>query len=225
MRLGRPYQALEDARHGSDPTTPSEKGLFREARALYELEDFAQALERFEMLAELYPTNTAAKSEIDRVEARLREQQTGIYSFRRMYKQAQQTPPLIDCATYSAPVEIRSSPGRGNGLFTKVAVSAGQLLVCEKPFAYSYVDEDEPVNVSVLLDWAADKGYLGGQAMLVSTLVQKLIYGSQEMRDSFFQLDSGDFPFSSAATEADGAPVVDSYVRVTWGHHFNRNFR
>ena len=136
LNLDRPKQALLDAEQATNPAMPSEKSLFRKARALYELGDYQQSLETLETLTQSFPGNKAATSEKDRINERLKEQQTGEYNFKQMCKQAESTLPFIDCATFSAPVEIRESPGRGKGLFTTRAVSAGELLLCEKAFAY-----------------------------------------------------------------------------------------
>ncbi|KAF5549502.1 TPR domain-containing protein [Fusarium mexicanum] len=142
MNMDRTKQALLDAEKATNPAMPSEKSLFRKARALYELGDYQQSLEMLEKLTQSYPENKAASPEKDRLNERLNEQRTGKYKFKQMYKQAEKTPPLIDCATFSAPVEIRESPGRGKGLFTTKAVSAGELLLCEKAFSYSFAGDE-----------------------------------------------------------------------------------
>ena len=209
MMLGRPAEALSDARRGNNnPSAPSEKGLFREARALYKLGYFDQSLERLERLTASYPENTAARPEIHRVKARLREQQIGAYSFRQMYRQAQEKPPLIDGATFSVPVEVRASPGRGNGLFTTIPISAGQLLLCEKAFGYSHASEGRPETMALLINVATKKGVVGGHARLLTLLMQKM-YHDPSARTSYHELHHGDHvvPYAS---EVDGHPVIDS---------------
>ncbi|TKW49606.1 hypothetical protein CTA1_5708 [Colletotrichum tanaceti] len=86
-------------------------------------------------------------------------------------------PPLIDCATFSAPVEVRASPGRGSGLFTAIPVSAGQLLICEKAFEYAFVGEGHPETMSLLINVATKKGVVGGQARLLTQLMLKMYSG------------------------------------------------
>ncbi|KAH6683715.1 TPR domain protein [Plectosphaerella plurivora] len=211
LQLGRPEHARKDAKHGNNISPSPAKGLFREALALHELGDFSKSLQRLVKLSRSFPENPATECLGERVMARLREQGEGVYDFRDMYRQAEQTPPLVDCATYSAPVEVRASPGRGNGLFTKVAVSAGQLLLCEKAFGYSYATLEKPETTSVLLNIATKKAYRGGQAGLLAALIHKLQYGSRQMRESFGELHRGDFA-ASAVVEADGAPIVDSFL-------------
>ncbi|KAH7026646.1 uncharacterized protein B0I36DRAFT_273719 [Microdochium trichocladiopsis] len=210
LRLGQPAKALMDAEQAENLECPTEKCLFRTARALYELQDYAKSLEILERLVALYPDSTGAKPEIQRVKIRLREQQTGAYSFRQMYKQAKATPPLIDCATFHAPVEIRSSPGRGNGLFTTIPVSAGQLLVCEKAFGYSYAGKDRPGTMSLLINLSTKKAVMGGQVNLLTQVIQKM-FNDPRARDLCHELHHGSFDIPQAA-EVDGNPVVDSFL-------------
>ena len=208
LKLGRPEKALSDAAQGNDAASPSEKGLFREARAHYELGNFDTCLEKLQMLKASYPGNTTAEPEIERVKARLHEQKTGEYSFSQMYKQASQTPPLVDCATFSAALEIRPSPGKGMGLFTTRPVSAGQLLLCEKAFAYRFSGDDQPSGLQAMLTNSSTKKKTPGrQTHLLTQVVQKL-YHNPGMARQFRDLYHGDYT-PVAETECDGYPVVD----------------
>ena len=209
LNLDRPKQALLDAEKATNPAMPSEKSLFRKARALYELGDYQQSLETLEKLIQSFPGNQAANSEKDRIKERLKEQRTGEYDFEEMYKQAESTPPLTDCATFSAPVEIRESPGRGKGLFTTKAVSAGELLLCEKAFAYSFAgDEESRKQTKILINLATKRMVMGGQAHLLTLIVQKL-YHSSSLSAEFGDLHQADYQ-KATVLETDGAPVVDS---------------
>ena len=208
LRLGRLEKALEDAELGSDGVTVREKGLFRQARALYELRKFSRCLETFEELTKSYPENEDVEKEMQRVKQRLHEEQTGQYAFRNMYKQARQTPPLIDCATFSAPVEIRSSAGRGRGLFTTRPVSAGQLLLCEKAFSYSYVGDGSADRMTILMNVATNKASMGAQAHLLTQTMQKLYHSPEALR-LFGDLHRGDYE-TPGITGCDGHLVVDS---------------
>ncbi|KAM4056125.1 SET domain-containing protein [Hirsutella rhossiliensis] len=181
LKLGRPKKAIQDATQGGDAASPSEKQLFREARALYELGDWQPSLLKLQALAASHPDNAAVKPELDRVMARLREQQTGEYDFRRMYRQTRSTPPLIDCATFSALVEA---------------------------FAYSYV-ADGDVH-SVLMNMSTKRMLVGGQAQLLTQIVQKLYHNGQ-LGHSFADLHRGDYAMAPVS-EADGLPVVDSFL-------------
>jgi hypothetical protein len=215
LRLGRPAKALSDAvlASGGDSDTPSEKGLFRQASALYQLADFSQCLEKLQLLASTYQTGSSlpeADAMMSRVKARIHEQQTGDYNFPQMYRQAKATPPLIDCATYSVPVQVRESPGRGRGLFTTKKVAAGELLLCEKAFGYCYAAEDAASNITFLMNIDKKTGVMGGQATLLTQLVQKTYHDPAALRASR-GLHHGDYQ-PVDVTEADGMPVVDSSV-------------
>lgn len=191
-------------------TEPTEKVLFRKASALYNLAKFDQCLEILQALEDAYPSSEAAKPLMTRVRERLHEQQTGEYDFRSMYKQARTTPPLIDCATYTAPVQVLESPGRGRGLFTTRKVLAGDLLICEKALGYSYVDEDSHGHLKILMNTSTQKVTVGGQADLLTQVVQKL-YHDPEAARSFSDLYHGDYKPVTAST-VDGRPVVDTSV-------------
>lgn len=210
LKFGRPEKALEDACKGGTSGQASEKGLFREARALYALGKFDLSLEKLQALVERYPHNKDARSEMNRVRERLREQQTGDYVFTKMYKQAEATPPLIDCATYVGPVAVRPSPGRGRGLFTTKPVKAGELLFCEKAFAYSYAGNENPIsrnNTRILMNLGTKRISMGGQAYLITQIVQKL-YHNPESSASFTELHRGDY-HTAGLLEIEGKPIVD----------------
>lgn len=201
---------MEDACKGGVSGQASEKGLFREGRALYELGKFDLSLAKFQAVVERYPHNKDARSEIKRVRERLREQQTGHYEFAKMYEQAEATPPLIDCATYIGPVAVRPSPGRGRGLFTTKPVKAGELLLCEKAFAYCYAGNENPTsrnNIRILMNIGTKRSSIGGQAYLITQIVQKL-YHNPESSASFTELHRGDYQ-ATALPEVEGKPIVD----------------
>lgn len=202
LHLRRPAVALEDAikSYGVDSSARTEKGLFREASALYELAKYDQCLDRLQNLEKSYPGNNSAMAMIERVQARLREQQSGQYDFRHMHKQAEATPPLIDCANYTMPVEIRGAPGKGRGIFTTRKVLAGELLICEKAFGYIYRGKDHPGDRRMTIRYM--------QADLRGLILQRMSHNIEDVR-SVGQLYHGDYDTVSVH-EVDGRPVVDS---------------
>lgn len=216
LRLGRPEQARSDAAQCRDNTFLTEKRLFREARALYELGSFAQCLQVLHQLTESYSENQAAKREVDRTKARLQEVDTGKYSFTRMYKYSRSTPPLVDCATFSAAVQIGRSPERGMGLFTTRRIAAGELLLCEKAFAYSYAD-DVDGQCRILMNMSTKRVTVGAQAQLLTECLQKLYHNAQMSRP-FRNLYHGSYK-SDSASESDGFPVVDTYAPSCYPSH------
>ncbi|KAM3445863.1 hypothetical protein NHJ13734_000040 [Beauveria thailandica] len=209
IQLNRPEQALLDATRMNEQISPTEKAVFREIRALYELGYLDRCLERLRYFTEKYPKNDDAKVEMNRVKARLREKNDGAYSFESMYKQANQDSALIDCATFSEPVEIRQSPGRGRGLFTVNAVKAGDLLLCEKAFVYKQGDVNSR-RQSVLMDLGQKRGFAGGQAEILTQVIQNL-YHNPEYSRPFLQLHRGDYK-AVRRQRADGNPITDTFL-------------
>lgn len=168
-------------------------------------------MEKLLILVRRNPKNTDAWTEIKRVKQRLREEETGSYQYNSMYKQADATPPLVDCATYIGPVAVRDSAGRGKGLFTTKSVKAGELLFCEKAFGYSYSGDDSSIgksNTTVLMNLGSGTVCVGGQAHLITQIVQRL-YHNPAGSVVFTNLHHGVYtPVSTP--EVDGAPVVDT---------------
>ncbi|KAG4429525.1 hypothetical protein IFR05_014999 [Cadophora sp. M221] len=123
------------------PPIQSEHELLLEAEYLYSLGRFRDCSEVLKVICKEYPENRQAKTELTRTIFRLLEQQRGGYDFKTLYAEvATLRPPQLDHATYIEPVEVRESPGKDRGLFTNAQVKAGDLLVCEKAFSYSYSD-------------------------------------------------------------------------------------
>ncbi|OAA69749.1 TPR domain protein [Cordyceps fumosorosea ARSEF 2679] len=88
LNLNRPEQALLDATRTAEKIPPTEMALFREIRALYALRYFDRCLERLEKFTALHPASKDAKTQMSRVQQRLREQADGVYSFTSMHEQA-----------------------------------------------------------------------------------------------------------------------------------------
>lgn len=124
----------------SPPVQPAQKSLL-EAEHLYALGRFRECSEVLKIICKEHPENKQAKTELTRTIFRLLEQQRGGYNFKTLYSEvATIRPPQLDHATYIGSVEVRESPGKDRGLFTTAKVKAGDLLVCEKAFSYSYSD-------------------------------------------------------------------------------------
>ncbi|KFY06444.1 hypothetical protein V491_08625, partial [Pseudogymnoascus sp. VKM F-3775] len=145
LKLGAAYlkvgyfESAESVMDGLDPTPES---LRIKAEAFYNLARYDECIE---LLGKIPEPDSAF---LERAKTRLAEQQTGDYDFRNIYSELSKlNPPTVDRATYIGPVDIRVSPGKGRGLFTTRAVKAGELLVCEKAFAYSFFDQSAPAEM------------------------------------------------------------------------------
>ncbi|KAF5541141.1 unc-45 like b [Fusarium napiforme] len=213
LKLGRPAEALLDVTQAYDSKAPTEKALFRHATALYKLHRFEDCEGMLIDLLDKFPDSKAAESTLLSVKTRLTEQHTGKYNFNKMYEiaKAAKGAPLIDCATYSKPVEIRESPGRGHGLFTTKAVKAGDLLLVEKAFEYSFIDETRVMDKCThMVNFNTKRLTSGASAHLWPKVVQKL-YHDPEALSAFNELHHGKYK-PVTATEADGRPVVDAFL-------------
>ncbi|KAF5988494.1 TPR domain-containing protein [Fusarium bulbicola] len=213
LKLGRPAEALLDATQAYDPEAPTEKALFRQATALYKLNRFEDCEAMLIDLLDKFPDSKAAETTLLSVKTRLTEKHAGKYNFKKMYETAKAAKgaPLIDCATYSKPVEIRESPGRGRGLFTTKAVKAGDLLLVEKAFEYSFIDETRVMDQCThMVNFNTKRLTSGASANLWPKVVQKL-YHDPEALLAFNELHHGKYK-PVTATEADGRPVVDAFL-------------
>ena len=207
LKLRRYDKALEDAGKLTADTQQSEKGFYRAALSLYELGRFQESHQALASLISIYPHCSAAKKEIIRTKQRLGEQEHGDYDFRAMYRGAEDTPPCLDNATFAVNVEVQASDGRGRGLFAKKDVIAGDLLLCEKAFAYC---SSKHSKTSVLMNTHTNRGTLGTQADLITAIVQKMLRNPSLM-PVFTSLHHGDYtPVDEA--EVDGMPIVDRYI-------------
>ena len=183
----------------------TEKGLYRAARALYELGRFQESEQVFTTLLEAYPGCEAAKKELCLTEKRFREQKFGLYDYSLMDEVAtEKVPPRLDTATYEDPVTIKMTEGRGRGLFTTRDVAAGDLLLCEKAFSYSYFDYTPTA--------ASNKGreIEGTPEDLVASTLDQLSRTPSKI-PSVTSLYHGTYETVKEKT-VDGTPIVDTYV-------------
>lgn len=202
--------ALRDVAGASSASKPSEKALFRKSQALYNLQRFRESCDVHRVLAKEYPENNDAKSEFNRATARLAEQESGKYQFKRLQLEAsKRRPPRLDRATYIGPVTVRPTESRGRGLFTTEAVKAGDLLFCEKAFAYAFHDADDPSKgIALLINAQTDTMIVGTQTELIGLIVQKL-YKNPSLMSIFTDLYHGSHK-PVQVSEIDGIPVVDT---------------
>lgn len=208
--------ALVDTDCLTPPSDAPEKALYRAAQALYKLGRFSECQEILTLLCKKFPNNGEAAAELTRVECRLKEQKCGIYDFKAIYEQISKLrPPHLDYATFTGPVAVRASKGRGRGLFTTKAVKAGDLILCEKAFAHCYADDPEKSDtitskISLLISLDTNVMTMGTQSDLITTIVQKL-WQNPSFLPEFTLLHHGSYkPLD--VTEVDNKPIVDTYA-------------
>ncbi|KAK3294133.1 TPR domain protein [Chaetomium fimeti] len=195
----------------------ADKARFRKAEALYGLERYRECCEVLKELRLDYPHNAPAKALLTRGIARLAEQTNGEYQFKQLHDDAAKLrPPHLDHATYIGPVRVQDAGSRGRGLFTTKAVKAGDLLFCEKAFAYVFSDADAGTReVPLLVDPRAG-GTVGTQSDLVNMTIQKL-HRNPSLTPAITNLHHGSYQ-PVATTQVDGQSIIDSFhVRRTVG--------
>ncbi|KAL9562488.1 hypothetical protein ACKAV7_013571 [Fusarium commune] len=223
LKLDRPRQALLDAIEGDGLTTSTEESLLLQARAIYHLGKFEECLQKLRALTKVFPKSVPAWSLKLYIDKRLKEQNDGAYAFDNMLIDAQETTPLIGCATFSSLVEIRVVPGRGKGLFLTKDVYAGDLILCETAFLYYFMD-DEKSNETypILLNMSSKELTSGGSVHLWPQVTQKLFHNPEHIF-TIQELFHGDHK-KLQITECDGSPVVDSVFRKTEIDNNNTKF-
>ncbi|KAL4896468.1 hypothetical protein BDV59DRAFT_107183 [Aspergillus ambiguus] len=203
--------ALRDVEDVLQVSELSEKALLRKGQALYQLRRFKESCETFAILTEKYPDNTMAAHEYARASARLVEQDSGKYEFRKMILEAKKRqPPRLDRGTYIGPVTVRQTQSHGRGLFTTRAVKAGDLLFCEKAFAHAFHCENASKGLRLLLNVDMNKAIIGTQGELIELVVQKL-YKNSSLLSGFVDLHHGTYK-SVDHLKGDSIPVVDTFL-------------
>lgn len=192
---------------------PAENALYRKSQALYSLRKYLECSEVLKVLLQEYPSNKEAKHQLSRANDRTKEQETGKYQFKQLYKQALKLrPPHLDLATYIGPVCIKESGSRGRGLFTTQAVKAGDLLLCEKAFAHAFVgntnNAEQNQSVTLLINPETESIIMGAQAELIR-LIAQMLYKNPSLASIINDLHHGSYK-PVGVSEVDGKPVVDT---------------
>jgi hypothetical protein len=179
---------------------------------LYQLERFQECRDVLTTLCERYPENSLATDVLGRVGCRLEEQKRGTYNFESIRREVSKIrPPHLDHASFVGPVAIQESAGRGRGLFTIEGVKAGQLVLCEKAFAYCYANKAEPESsskITLLANIDTKRMSIGTQGDLNTTIVQKL-WHNPSLRDQFTSLYRGSYQ-TVKISDIDNTPIIDT---------------
>lgn len=216
LKLGKYDAALEDVAFVPDLKARSEKALYRGALALYSLGRFTDSLQHIRTLLSKFPNNPLGKRELERTRLRVEEQETGKYNLKKMYKAAKSRPPLVDCATFVGPVEVRPVKGKGRGLFTTKTVRCGDLLVCEKAFSYGCAEPLEDgtsqsnAEFGALINLTTNRIKLGTDVAHIPNIYQKLV-NNPSLAPAILDLCHGSYK-TTPTTKVDGMPVIDRYV-------------
>lgn len=171
------------------------KSSFTAGRAAYGLRDYQAGHDHFQRALDLNPDEVAVKRELDRCLARLSEQKTGDYDFRKMYETLSPRNVHLDTASFTSRTQIADSPLHGHGLFAKEKIKAGELVFCEKSAIMP--NQYEPSRAAAAL-----------YAMMVRQLLD-----NPSLAADILALDGGSHARSGLeGTPVDGVPVVDVWL-------------
>lgn len=207
---------LKDAEAALEISPGNEKGLFRAARALYGLQLYQESQAKLNKMIALYPRNEAAQKDLQRCQARLREE-SGRYDFGAMLDEAVAKSPAsdMDRASYKGPIEVRQCAieSHGRGLFSTRAIQAGDLLLVEKAFSTAFtdrVDGDNKTSYDPATGLKSSKTMWQLQAELATTIFIKL-HRNPSLTLAFADLYPGP-DFVEEIDEKTGHAFVDEFV-------------
>ncbi|KAJ5774296.1 hypothetical protein N7457_009192 [Penicillium paradoxum] len=189
----------------------SDLALRGKAQSLYRLNRFRESCDVFTELCKKSPKNTKARDDFREAIARFAEQEKGRYNFKTMQEQASKVfPPILDHATWIGPVEVRQTETRGQGLFTTRAVKVGDLLLCEKAFAYAIEHPLKRKWANTLhINMETNTTARGGQMAIASSIINKL-RKNPSLAPALTKLHSDGFN-ATATAAVDGTPVIDTF--------------
>jgi hypothetical protein len=128
------------------------KAFLRAGLASYSLGNFREAKKYFEEHAGLMGPygNNEVKARIRNAECRIREEETGIYDFRKLKVSLLLSDSAegarIDAANFLQNVRIGQSVGRGRGLFAMRDLKPGDVIMVEKAFCVVFGQEENALS-------------------------------------------------------------------------------
>ncbi|KAF1831274.1 SET domain-containing protein [Decorospora gaudefroyi] len=149
------------------------KAYYRAGSAAYQQGRYQEAKRSFQDQQKLTPEDKDAKIQLKRIEARLREEDTGSYDFTKIRTGLSRARPYVDAADFIKNTEIKSSSGKGRGLFATRDIAAGELIMCEKGFCVVWGHEEEALT-AMTYD-VRDERIRFSPVGLSKALVQKLL--------------------------------------------------
>lgn len=193
---------------------PSDVELFEgaiigKAMALYNLEKYRECTDIIKLCLKQYPQSSYTKLALSQSISRLLESEQEKYKFKEMQEDCRkQHVPLLKCATYIGPVEIKQTEFRGRGVFTTKAVKAGDLLFCENAFSYAVFTTPTTDRKN---DAELEQFIYRTQQRELAKLATDRIFQVPSVLSKLSDLHHGSYtPFE--ASFVDGAPVFDMFV-------------
>ncbi|KJX98290.1 TPR domain-containing protein [Zymoseptoria brevis] len=185
------------------------KAFYRAGCAAYQLRKFQLAKSEFQKALQCATYDDDAIRELVRTERRLREQETGTYTFDDMVETVKRKQRRLDHADYDLKVISRQSKTGGNGLFANESIKAGELVLCEKAYAVAFNDENETES-TVIINMNRDTMSMGTHATRLVSVMHKLMH-NPEQASKFSKLYDGGYQPKSITSLVDGVVPVDNF--------------
>jgi len=195
---------IDDARHKDLDS----KAYFRAACAAYNLGQWQEAKMLFEKQQSLAPADKDAAANLEKLQKRFRESETGVYDFDAIRAGLSKLRPRVDAADYDGPTERKESKGHGFGLFATKDIPAGSVILCEKALALVWSHEAD--GWTALTVDARDGQTRVQPVGLTKNLVAKLTANPSLIAKatSLFGDHAG---LGTQVLIKDGSPVVDTF--------------
>jgi hypothetical protein len=152
LLLGRWDEVKADARAsltGRDDEKSKDldsKAYYRAGTAAYNQGRWQEAKRFFQEQKKLTPDDKDAKLQLKKIEARLREEDSGSYDLIKIRNGLSRNTPRVDAATFIKDTEIKSSAAKGRGLFATRGIAAGEIIMCEKAFCVVWAHEKDALT-------------------------------------------------------------------------------
>jgi tetratricopeptide (TPR) repeat protein len=195
---------INDARHKDLDS----KAYFRAACAGYNLGQWQEAKTLFEKQQSLAPADKDAAANLEKLQKRFRESETGLYDFDAIKAALSKFRPRVDAADYEGPTERKESKGHGFGLFATKDIPAGAVILCEKALAIVWSHEAD--GWTALTVDARDGQTRVQPVGLTKNLVAKLTANPSLIAKatSLFGDHAG---LGTQVLIKDGTPVIDTF--------------
>ncbi|KAK2022416.1 tetratricopeptide [Colletotrichum zoysiae] len=214
LLMDRQDEAIADAKAsliGADDQRSKEldsKAYFRAGSGAYNLGQYQQAKEYFEKAKALAPEEKGAAIYLRKTEVRLREQVKGDHDLRKLRTNLSRASPRADAASFTGKTEVKSSTGRGRGLFATCDIAAGEIVMIEKAFCVVWGHESD-VLTAMTYD-VRDDTIRVAPVGLTKAITQKLLRNPSQI-DRVMDL-YGDYQGEGKApAKTEEGPVVDVF--------------
>lgn len=220
IHLKRFESAIEDAESAliakelcvdDDFVKNDAKALYRAGSAAYQLRDYTKARLSFENARKLKPDDIETEKEYRRSISRVIEQQSGKYDLDAMGAAVNKEHVKLDHASFTSRVQIRHTSNRGQGLFAKTAIKAGEIVLVEKAFVAAFASNQNE-SLSFVVNMNTNTCSTGSHAELLPQIVQEMLRNPARGKQLLNLYDGGYTPASEPIV--DGKPVVDVYVTL-----------